>query len=66
VEFDEDEKWLSMQRGGIVVLFTLNEEGYEAEIEDGVSLLLASDANTSLVENELKLTGPGVVILSVE
>ena len=51
VEFDEDEKWLSMQRGGIVVLFTLNAEGYEAEVEDGVNLLLNSDANTSLVEN---------------
>ncbi len=66
VEFDEDEKWLSMQRGGIVLLFTVNEAGYEAEVEDGVDLLLASGDDISLAGNDLKLSGPGVVILSVE
>ena len=66
VEFDEDDQWMSMQRGSIVVLFTLSDEGYQAELEDGVTLLLSSNAEISLKENELNLPGPGVVILSVE
>ena len=66
VEFDEDDQWLSMQRGGIVALFTLSQEGYEAELEDGVSLLLASDAGVTLKDGQLRLSGPGVAILAVE
>ena len=66
IDFDEDEQWLSMQRGSMVVLFTLSEEGYEAELEDGVTLLSGSGSGVTLGDNRLNLSGPGVAILAIE
>jgi maltooligosyltrehalose trehalohydrolase len=65
IDFDEEERWFSMQRGGVVVLFTLDEAGYSAELEEGVELLLASDAAISIEEGQLTLPGVGVALLSV-
>jgi len=65
IDFDEEERWFSMQRGGVVVLFTLDEEGYSAELEEGVELLLASDAAITIEEGQLTLPGVGVAVLSV-
>jgi len=64
IDFDEEERWFTMQRGGVVLLFTLDEEGYSAELEEGVELLLASDA-AGIEEGRLTLPGAGVVLLSV-
>ena len=55
-----------MQRGSMVVLFTLSEEGYEAELEDGVTLLSGSGSGVTLGDNRLNLSGPGVGILAIE
>ena len=66
VDFDEEDRWFTMQRGGIVLVFTLDEEGYSAGLEDGVKLLLASEPGVTLEEGQLILPGVGVAILSVE
>ncbi len=65
VDFDEDDRWFSMQRGGIVVVFTLDEEGYSAGLDEGVTLLLASDAAIRIEDGYLTLPGVGVAVLAV-
>jgi maltooligosyltrehalose trehalohydrolase len=65
IDFDEEDRWFSMQRGGVVVVFTLDEEGYSAGLEDGVELLLASDASITVEDGQLTLPGVGVALLSV-
>ena len=65
VDFDEEDRWFSMQRGRLVLVFTLDEEGYSATLEDGVELLLASDPSISVEEGQLTLPGVGVALLSV-
>jgi maltooligosyltrehalose trehalohydrolase len=65
VDFDEEDSWFSMQRGGLVLAFTLDEDGYSAGLEDGVELLLASDPLTTVEDGQLTLPGVGVALLSV-
>ena len=65
VDFDEEERWFTMQRGGIVLVFTLDEEGYSASLEESVELLLGSDAEIGIEGGQLTLPGVGVAILSV-
>ena len=65
VDFDEEERWFSMQRGGIVLVFTLDEEGYSASVEENVTLLLSSDSGIAIEDGQLILPGVGVAILSV-
>ncbi len=65
IDFDEEESWFSMQRGGLVLAFTLDEDGYSASLEDGVELLLASDPLTIVEDGQLTLPGVGVALLSV-
>ena len=65
IDFDEEERWFSMQRGGIVLLFTLDEEGYSAGLEEGVELLLASDPSIAVDDGQLTLPSVGVALLSV-
>ncbi len=66
VDFDEEDRWFTMQRGGIVLVFTLDEEGYSAGLEENVKLLLASEPGVTLDEGQLILPGVGVAILSVD
>ena len=65
IDFDEEDRWFSMQRGGVVLVFTLDEEGYSAGLEDGVELLLASDSSITIEDGQLTLPGVGVALLSV-
>ena len=65
VDFDEEERWFTMQRGGIVLVFTLDEEGYSAGLEENVTLLLGSDAEIGIEGDQLTMPGVGVAILSV-
>jgi maltooligosyltrehalose trehalohydrolase len=65
VDFDEEDRWLSMRRGGVVLIFTLDEEGYSAGVEDGVELLLASDPSITIEDGQLTLPGVGVALLAV-
>ncbi len=65
VDFDEEDRWFTMQRGGIVVVFTLDEEGYSAGLDDSVELLLSSDPGITVEEGRLVLPGVGVAVLSV-
>ncbi len=66
VDFDEDDEWFTMQRGGIVLVFTLAEDGYSASLEENVKLLLASDPGTTIEGGQLALPGVGAAVLSVE
>ncbi len=65
IDFDDEARWFSMQRGGIVLVFTVNEQGYSAGLEDGVELLLASDSSITIEDGELTLPGVGVALLSI-
>ena len=66
VDFDEEDRWFTLQRGGIVLVFTLDEEGYSAILEENVTLLLASDPGIAVEEGHLTLPGVGIAVLSVE
>ncbi len=66
VDFDEEDRWFTMQRGGIVLIFTLAEDGYSATLEENVTLLMASDAAIKVEEGRLEMPGVGVAVLSVQ
>jgi maltooligosyltrehalose trehalohydrolase len=65
IDFDEEHRWLTMQRGSTVLIFTLDENGYEAGVAADVSLLLGSDPGVQLKDRRLKIPGVGAAILSV-
>ena len=56
----------SIQRGSIVMVFTLDKQGYSAGLEDGVRLLLASDPTIAIEEGQLSIPSVGVALLSVD
>jgi maltooligosyltrehalose trehalohydrolase len=66
IDFDEEHRWLTMQRGSTVLIFTLDENGYEAGVAMNVSLLLASGPGVQLKDQRLKMPGVGVAILAVQ
>jgi len=66
VDFDEEDRWFTMQRGGIVLVFTLAEDGYSASLEAEVKLVMASDAGIKLEDGRLEMPGVGVAVLSVD
>ena len=65
VDFDEEERWFTMQRGGVVLVFTLDEEGYSAGLGENVTLLLGSDPEIKIEGGQLMMPGVGAAILSV-
>ncbi len=65
VDFDEEDRWFTMQRGSIVLVFTLGEEGYSAGLEESVSLLMGSDPGITVEEGHLSMPGVGVAVLAV-
>ncbi len=65
IDFDDEDQWFTMQRGSIVVVFTLDEEGYSAGLEENVELLLASDPDIKLDDGHLVLPGVGLAVLRV-
>ena len=66
IDFDEEDRWFSMQRGGIVMVFTLDEDGYSAGLEEGVQLLFASDPSIAVEQGQLTIPGVGVALLAVD
>jgi maltooligosyltrehalose trehalohydrolase len=66
IDFDEEHRWLTMQRGSTVLIFTLDENGYEAGVAANVSLLLTSGPGIQLKDQQLKMPGVGVAILAVQ
>ncbi len=65
VDFDEEDQWFTMQRGSIVLVFTLDSEGYSAGLEEHVTLLLGSDGGITVEEGRLTMPGVGVAVLAV-
>lgn len=65
IDFDEEDRWFTMQRGGVVLVLALDEAGYSAGLDESVELLLASDAAITVEDGHLTMPGAGVAVLSV-
>ncbi len=65
IDFDEEDRWFTMQRGGVVLVLALGEEGYSAGLDESVELLLASDGGITVEGGHLSMPGSGVAVLSV-
>ncbi len=65
IDFDEEDRWFTMQRGGVVLVLALDEAGYSAGLDESVELLLASDAGITVEDGHLSMPGAGVAGLSV-
>ena len=66
VEFDEDEKWIRVKRGEILVLCNLGERGREFPVPANSSLLLGSLEGTAIQNDRIVLGPDGVAIVRVE
>jgi maltooligosyltrehalose trehalohydrolase len=66
VSFDEDKKWLVMERGAVTVMCNLGPEPVELENSRRLPLLLASRGDVKTVEGRVTLPPDTLVILSDE
>jgi maltooligosyltrehalose trehalohydrolase len=66
VEFDENEKWIRVKRGEILVLCNLGERGREFPVPASSSLLLASLEGTAIQNGGIVLGADGVAIVREE
>ena len=66
VEYNEDQRWLVMERGLVKVICNLGSEAVEFEILDGYSLLLASRAEIRVEATKVIVPAQSVVIISAE
>jgi len=66
VEFDENEKWIRVKRGEILVLCNLGERGREFPVPENSSLLLASLEGTAIQNGGIVLGADGVAIVCEE
>ena len=65
VRFDEQEKWLTMRRGTILVAVNLAEQVVDLQVPEGAEILLKSTEEVAVVAEVLKLSPDSVAILSV-
>jgi maltooligosyltrehalose trehalohydrolase len=66
VKFDEEEHWLTMNRGQVRVLCNLGGKPAELENPAGLPLILASDTNISIKDKMVVLPPGSLAILSDE
>ena len=66
VEFDEDKRWLIMERGKVTVMWNLGEAAVDLPNPAKLSLKLASDPEVVLHEQGVKLPPDSLVVLSSE
>ena len=64
VRFSEEEKWLVMERGRILVAVNLAEKTIQLPIAAGAKMLLLSDAGIASLGEAVTLPPDSVVILS--
>jgi maltooligosyltrehalose trehalohydrolase len=65
IDFDEDERWMTIQRGATVLIFTLDPEGYSVGVANNASLLLASEPGIQLRDQLLRIPAPGAAVLTI-
>jgi len=66
VQFDEEQRWLSMGRGLVKVMFNLGNRPVEFNVEEGARLALASREDVTVTENKVVLPPDSLVVLSRE
>ena len=66
VQFDEEQRWLSMGRGLVKVMFNLGNRPVEFNVEEGARLALASREDVTVAENKVVLPPDSLVVLSRE
>ena len=66
VEFDEDKRWLTMERGLVTVMLNLGTEPVEFENRGRLPLLLASRSDVEVTEEKVVLPPDRLAILSSE
>ena len=66
VQFDEEQRWLSMGRGLVKVMFNLGNRPVEFNVEEGARLALASREDVAVAENKVVLPPDSLVVLSRE
>jgi len=66
VRFDEEKRWLAMDRGGVRVLANLGSEVACFAVPEGFRLILASRDGISMTEGQIPLPPDTVAILSSE
>jgi maltooligosyltrehalose trehalohydrolase len=65
VRFDEQEKWLTMRRGAILVAVNLAEQVVDLPVTEGAAVLLKSAEEFAVVAERLRLSSDSVAILTV-
>lgn len=65
IDFDEDERWMTIQRGATVLIFTLDPEGYSIGVAKNASLLLASEPGIQLRDQLLRIPSVGAAVLTI-
>jgi maltooligosyltrehalose trehalohydrolase len=63
LRFDEEEKWLVMERGGTVLVCNFSAEKRSIEMPGSFSVLMASEKECELVDGMGQLPGESVVVL---
>jgi maltooligosyltrehalose trehalohydrolase len=66
VSYCEEEKWLRMERGSIMVLCNLNDSGCSFTVDEASQLLLASRSELTVNEASVTLPPDTIAILSTE
>jgi maltooligosyltrehalose trehalohydrolase len=66
VSYNEEEKWLRMERGSIMVLCNLNDSGCSFTVDEASQLLLASRSEVTVNESSVTLPPDTIAILSTE
>jgi maltooligosyltrehalose trehalohydrolase len=66
VSFDEDKKWLVMERGAVTVMCNLGGELVELENPRGLGLLLSSSADVAVAGERVSLPPDTMAVLSDE
>jgi maltooligosyltrehalose trehalohydrolase len=66
VRFNEDDRWLVMERGAVTVAFSLAPQPIQLEIHPGSTIALASSPEIQLNANALTLPSDTVAVLTSE
>jgi maltooligosyltrehalose trehalohydrolase len=65
VRFDEDERWMVIERGSLQIAVNLAEVSRDFDVPEGTAVLLASESDAVLDGVELHLPGDSVAVLQV-
>jgi maltooligosyltrehalose trehalohydrolase len=63
VQSSEEQQWLAMKRGNLLVAFTLAASGAELAVAEGARLVMGSDPAVAVAGGRLRLVGDSVAIV---